>query len=70
VRIDSLFVDEGFGTLDPEALETAIAALETLRQDHKTVGIISHVGLLKERISTQIAVEKQPGGTARIRVVS
>ena len=70
VRIDSLFVDEGFGTLDPETLEIAIAALETLRQDHKTVGVISHVGLLKERISTQIVVEKLAGGVSQIRVVS
>lgn len=70
VRIDSLFVDEGFGTLDPETLEVAIAALESLRQDHKTVGIISHVALLKERISTQILVEKQTGGVSRISVIS
>jgi exonuclease SbcC len=70
VRIDSLFVDEGFGTLDPETLEIAIAALETLRQDHKTVGVISHVGLLKERIGTQIIVEKLAGGVSKIRVVS
>jgi exonuclease SbcC len=70
VRIDSLFVDEGFGTLDPETLEIAIAALETLRQDNKTVGVISHVGLLKERISTQIVVEKLAGGVSKIRIVS
>ena len=70
VRIDSLFIDEGFGSLDPETLEIAIAALESLRQDHKTVGIISHVGLLKERISTQIVVDKLSGGTSRLRVVS
>ena len=69
VRIDSLFIDEGFGSLDPETLEVAIAALESLRQDHKTVGVISHVGLLKERISTQIVVEKMAGGVSRIRVV-
>ena len=70
VRIDSLFIDEGFGSLDPETLEVAIAALESLRQSHKTVGVISHVGLLKERISTQIVVEKQAGGVSRIRVVA
>jgi exonuclease SbcC len=70
VRIDSLFIDEGFGTLDPETLEIAIAALETLRQDNKTVGVISHVGLLKERISTQIVVEKLAGGVSQIRTVS
>ncbi len=70
VRIDSLFVDEGFGTLDPETLEVAISALESLRQDHKTVGVISHVALLKERIATQIVVEKDSGGISRVRVVS
>lgn len=70
VRIDSLFIDEGFGSLDPETLEVAIDALESLRQNHKTVGVISHVGLLKERISTQIVVEKQAGGVSRIRVVA
>jgi exonuclease SbcC len=69
VRIDSLFIDEGFGSLDPDTLEVAIAALESLRQNHKTVGVISHVGLLKERISTQIIVEKQAGGVSKIRVV-
>ena len=69
VRIDSLFIDEGFGSLDPETLEVAIDSLESLRQDHKTVGVISHVGLLKERISTQIVVEKMAGGMSRIRVI-
>jgi exonuclease SbcC len=70
VRIDSLFIDEGFGSLDPDTLEVAIAALESLRQNHKKVGVISHVGLLKERIGTQIVVEKQAGGVSRIRVVA
>lgn len=69
VRIDSLFIDEGFGSLDPDSLEVAIATLESLQQDHKTVGVISHVDLLKERIGTQIIVEKQPGGISEIRVV-
>ncbi|MEM6278628.1 MAG: AAA family ATPase [Verrucomicrobiota bacterium] len=68
VRIDSLFIDEGFGSLDPDSLEVAIATLESLQQDRKTVGVISHVELLKERIGTQIIVEKQPGGVSRIRV--
>ena len=70
VRIDSLFIDEGFGSLDADTLDLAISALETLRQDSKTVGIISHVDLLKERISTQIVIEKQPGGTSVIRLTS
>ncbi|MEM7600377.1 MAG: AAA family ATPase [Verrucomicrobiota bacterium] len=69
VRIDSLFIDEGFGSLDPDSLEVAIATLESLQQDHKTVGVISHVDLLKERISTQILVEKQPGGVSELKVV-
>ncbi|MDF1826058.1 MAG: AAA family ATPase [Verrucomicrobiales bacterium] len=69
VRIDSLFIDEGFGSLDPDSLEIAIATLESLQQDHKTVGVISHVDLLKERIGTQIIVEKQPGGISEIRVI-
>lgn len=69
VRIDSLFIDEGFGSLDPDSLEVAIATLESLQQDHKTVGVISHVDLLKERIGTQIIVEKKPGGVSQIRIV-
>lgn len=69
VRIDSLFIDEGFGSLDPDSLEVAIATLESLQQDHKTVGVISHVDLLKERIGTQIIVEKKPGGVSEIHVV-
>jgi DNA repair protein SbcC/Rad50 len=68
VRIQSLFIDEGFGSLDPEALEIAIAALEGLRQEEKTIGVISHVELLKLRIGTQVIVEKQPGGVSRVRV--
>ena len=66
MRIDSLFIDEGFGSLDPDTLEVAIDALESLRQNQKTVGVISHVGLLKERIATQIIIEKEAGGRSRI----
>ncbi len=68
IQIDSLFIDEGFGSLDPDTLEVAIDALEGLRQNNKTVGIISHVGLLKERIGTQIIVEKKAGGISALRV--
>ena len=70
VRIESLFIDEGFGSLDSDTLDLAISALETLRQDNKTVGVISHVDLLKERIATQIIVEKQSGGTSCFRIAS
>lgn len=68
VRIDSLFIDEGFGSLDPDTLEVAVSALESLRQSHKTVGVISHVPALKDRIGTQIIVEKHAGGVSHIRI--
>lgn len=62
VRIDSLFLDEGFGTLDEQALDTALQALATLQQDGKLIGIISHVAALKERIAMQIRVEPRGNG--------
>ncbi len=70
VQIDSLFVDEGFGTLDPEALDTAIVMLEKLQQEtQKTIGIISHRHEIKERISVQIQIEKGNDGNSRVKVV-
>ena len=65
VRVDSLFLDEGFGTLDEEALDTALDTLAGLQQDGKLIGIISHVQL-KERISTRIVVQPQTGGRSGI----
>ncbi|RDL45854.1 hypothetical protein DN730_02050 [Marinomonas piezotolerans] len=59
--IDSLFLDEGFGTLDGETLDTALDALDRLNSRGKTIGIISHVEALKERIPTQIEVTKHSG---------
>lgn len=60
-RIDSLFLDEGFGTLDNETLEMALNALDNLNAEGKTIGIISHVEALKERIPVQIKVSKNAG---------
>lgn len=60
-RIDSLFLDEGFGTLDNETLEMALNALDNLNAEGKTIGIISHVEALKERIPVQIKVHKSTG---------
>lgn len=70
VQINSLFIDEGFGTLDAETLDVAITALENLQANGKSIGVISHVEALKERIGTQIQVTKQPGGSSRINLQS
>ncbi|PWR72477.1 AAA family ATPase [Methanospirillum stamsii] len=66
VRVDSLFLDEGFGTLDDEALETALSTLSGLKHEGKLIGVISHVKTLKERIPTQIVIEKGNNGHSRI----
>jgi len=66
VRVDSLFLDEGFGTLDEEALETALETLGNLRQDGKLIGVISHVSALKECIGTQIRIGTSTGGRSMI----
>ncbi|MFC3394747.1 AAA family ATPase [Brenneria rubrifaciens] len=66
-RIDSLFLDEGFGTLDAETLDTALDALDNLNASGKTIGVISHVEAMKERIPVQIKVEKVNGlGVSRL----
>lgn len=67
VRVDSLFLDEGFGTLDEDTLESALETLGQLREDNKLIGIISHVGALKERIPLQIRITPQRGGTSVIK---
>jgi len=66
VRVDSLFLDEGFGTLDEDALETALETLAGLRQDGKLIGVISHVAALKERIGAQIQVIPEAGGRSSL----
>lgn len=66
VRVDSLFLDEGFGTLDDDALETALETLSGLQQSGKLIGVISHVPALKERISTRILVTPLTGGRSAL----
>lgn len=63
VRIDSLFLDEGFGTLDEDALDNALETLARLKQEGKMIGIISHLPALKDRIQAQLAV--RPGSCGR-----
>ncbi|ELX8379229.1 AAA family ATPase [Providencia vermicola] len=60
-QLESLFLDEGFGTLDPETLDIALDALESLNASGKTIGVISHVEAMKERIPVQITVKKTNG---------
>ena len=59
--IDSLFLDEGFGTLDAETLDIALDALDNLNASGRMIGVISHVEAMKERIPTQIRVHKRSG---------
>jgi exonuclease SbcC len=68
-EIGSLFIDEGFGTLDSNALDMALSTLENLRARGKLIAIISHVQALQERIATQVQVTKKSSGTSQIRIV-
>lgn len=70
LSIDTLFIDEGFGTLSSEALDLVMTALETLRKESGCrVGIISHVDSLKDRIPTQIQLQRQDATKSRIKIV-
>ncbi len=62
VRVDSLFLDEGFGTLDEDSLEMALETLSSLHQNGRLIGVISHVPALKECISTQFEASPTSGG--------
>lgn len=66
IRVDSLFLDEGFGTLDEEALHVALDTLSNLHQSGKLIGVISHIPSLKECITTQIQVLPQTGGVSQL----
>ena len=66
IRLDTMFVDEGFGSLDEESLRQALRALAGLTEGNRLVGVISHVGELKERIDKQIVITKGAGGQRRV----
>ncbi len=69
VQLDTMFVDEGFGSLDEEALQQALRALGELSEGRRLVGIISHVGELKDRIDKQIVVKKDRTGGSRAEII-
>lgn len=69
VRLDTMFVDEGFGSLDDESLDQAMKALMNLADGNRLVGIISHVTELKNRIDKQIVVRKEKSGGSRAAII-
>lgn len=69
IKLDTMFVDEGFGSLDGESLQQAMQALASLGSGNRLVGIISHVTELKERIDKQIIVTKEKTGGSRVQIV-
>lgn len=69
IQIDTMFVDEGFGSLDEEALNQAIKTLHSLTEGNRLVGIISHVGELKERIEKQIIVKKEKSNGSKVEMI-
>ena len=70
IRLDTMFVDEGFGSLDDESLNQAMNALKGLTEGNRLVGIISHVNELKERIDRQIIVRKDKLGGSKEKIVT
>ena len=70
VRIDTLFIDEGFGSLDETALDEAVAVLTQLGEGSRLVGIVSHVAELRERIDRQVIVTARPGEGSQVRLVT
>lgn len=66
--VGTIFIDEGFGSLDVQALDVAISALESLSAEDRQVGIVSHVGALTERIGVQVRVARHGSGRSTVRV--
>jgi len=66
ITLDTLFVDEGFGSLDAETLETAMSTLDSLRAGGRTIGLISHVESMKEQIPAKLQIRVTPQGYSEI----
>ena len=69
VSLDTMFVDEGFGSLDEDSLASAMEALASLAEGDRLIGIISHVGELKQKIDKQIIVTKDKSGGSKAEIV-
>ncbi|MDD2484645.1 MAG: hypothetical protein PHQ50_06460, partial [Eubacteriales bacterium] len=69
IQQDTMFIDEGFGALDAESLEQAIEVLHSLTTGNRLVGIISHVGELRERIDKKIVIKKDVTGSSISMIV-
>jgi exonuclease SbcC len=70
VDLDTLFIDEGFGTLDAETLDHVMAVIDELRDRGRVVGIVSHVAELKDRVPERLEVRRNPDGSSCVRVVA
>ena len=66
LQLGTLFVDEGFGTLDPETLDAVMSELGRLSSGGRTVGIVSHVEELKQRVADRIEVRRRPDGSSTL----
>ncbi|MEP7024171.1 MAG: SbcC/MukB-like Walker B domain-containing protein, partial [Actinomycetota bacterium] len=70
VDLDTLFIDEGFGSLDPDTLDQVLGVIDDLRDRGRAVGIVSHVADLKDRIAERLEVRRLPDGSSTVRVVA
>ena len=69
IEMNTMFIDEGFGSLDADSLRTAMEALEQLQMQGRKIGVISHVQEMSERISVQVQVHKKINGKSVLTVV-
>ncbi len=70
VDLETLFIDEGFGSLDEQTLDQVLGVIDDLRDRGRAVGIVSHVADLKERVTERLEVRRLPDGSSTARVVA